>query len=568
MPTTRTPDLPAAGRDDAGPAAAEPAAAAGAGAPEVCLAGRLLDAVAAAGTHTVFGLPGVHNLAFWRELAPGRPRIVGVRHEQATAYAADGLARATGGLGVALTTTGPGAANAVAAFGEAAASRSPVLLLATEIPGALARPGVVRGVLHESLDQAALFAPLAKAVYRPRTVGEVVRDVAAAIATALAAPRGPVYLDVPTDLLGQPAPEIRPAAGAGPLTDPAGVGRLVQAVDDAEQVVLWAGGGVHEPGGQQALGRLAERIGAPVVTSWAGRGALAPEHPWLVGRPPHEPAVARLVGGADLLLAVGCRLDATTTRNWTMPMSRRLAQVNVDPAAFDTNYRTDVAVHGDAAATLTELAARVARRSTPNPVPQIRAAVDERLAADPEAVEPLALVAAIERAVGPDTFVVSDMCIPGYWWGGYGAVAGPRRLQYPIGWGTLGYAVPAAIGAASVGPTLVVCGDGGLSMSVGELATYVQEQLPVTILLVDDGGYGMLRYDQQRLGDPLRGVDLHGPDWAALGAAYGVPTTVLDRIDDRLAPALRDGLRTGRPHLVVLHARLVPPVTTSPRWRD
>ncbi|MEJ7702333.1 MAG: thiamine pyrophosphate-binding protein [Geodermatophilaceae bacterium] len=169
------------------------------------LARRILEAVHAARVDTVFGLPGVHNLAFWRESGPDLPRIMVVRHEQTAVYAADGLARATGGLGVALATTGPGAANAVAAFGEAAASKSPLVLVATEIPSALAKPGVVRGVLHESADQAALFAPLAKAVYRPRTAEQAVQQFAAAIQTALTCPRGPVYLDIPTDLLAEPS---------------------------------------------------------------------------------------------------------------------------------------------------------------------------------------------------------------------------------------------------------------------------------------------------------------------------------------------------------------------------
>src|SRR5689334_4014728 len=134
----------------------------------------VLEVLHRAGVTTAFGLPGVHNLQLWRDAGEGTPELVVVRHEQTTVYAADGLARATGGLGVALTTTGPGAANAVAAFGEAAVSGSPVVLVASEIPTRLARPGVMRGVLHESADQAGLFAPLAKAVHRPRSAADAV----------------------------------------------------------------------------------------------------------------------------------------------------------------------------------------------------------------------------------------------------------------------------------------------------------------------------------------------------------------------------------------------------------
>ena len=165
----------------------------------------ILDAVAVHGATTVFGLPGVHNLAFWK-VPEGAPLVV--RHEQAAVYAADGWARATGRLGAAVVTTGPGAANALAAFGEAAAARSPVLLVASEIPQALRRAGRLRGVLHESRDQAGLFRPLAKAVFTPRSAAEVAGVLDEAVAAAMRHPRGPVYMDVPADVLGHEA--VRP----------------------------------------------------------------------------------------------------------------------------------------------------------------------------------------------------------------------------------------------------------------------------------------------------------------------------------------------------------------------
>ena len=148
----------------------------------------IIDAVAVHGATTVFGLPGVHNLAFWK-VPEGAPLVV--RHEQAAVYAADGWARATGRLGAAVVTTGPGAANALAAFGEAAAARSPVLLVASEIPQALRRAGRLRGVLHESRDQAGLFRPLAKAVFTPRSAAEVAGVLDEAVAAAMRHPRGP-----------------------------------------------------------------------------------------------------------------------------------------------------------------------------------------------------------------------------------------------------------------------------------------------------------------------------------------------------------------------------------------
>lgn len=535
------------------------------------VARRLLEGFGGVGLKHVFGLPGVHNLAFWREEGPSVPHILGVRHEQTAVYAADGLARATGGLGVALTTTGPGAANAAGAFGEAAASGSPVLLIASEISTQLARPGVVRGILHESRDQAAIFEPLAKAVFRPRTAEDAVRAVSEAIEIALTFPRGPVYVDIPTDVLSLPAPplRIRQPDRLAPSAD--AVDRLTRAVTSAERVVLWVGGGAVQSDAHAEIQLLADRIQAPIVTTYAARGVLPSTHPCLVGMPPHEPEVAQLIADADLVVAVGSDFDGMMTRNWSMPMPRRLASVNCDEADLSKNYVPDVAVLADAQLTLQSLLKALPDGLTRSPcgAHAVRAAVRERLAMDPTAVQPLEFLDSVCEVLSQDTVVIADMAIPGYWFGGYGTVERPRRLQYPVGWGTLGYALPAAVGPATIGDqVLVICGDGGFMFAVGELATLAQERLPVTVLVVDDGGYGMLRYDQDHAGDQHRGVDLDRPDFVRLAEAFGISATAVDGTGTPLRDALRDALDSREPRLVVANARMVPPRTTSPRWSE
>src|SRR4051812_12281231 len=188
----------------------------------------LVQLLSERGVEVAFGLPGVHNLALWEALRDSPIRLVGVRHEQTAAYAADGYARATGRLGVALTTTGPGAANTLGAVGEAWASRSPVLVVATDIPSRLRRPGAYRGVLHETTDQAAMFAPVTQATHRALPPELVVRAAAAAVLEAGATPPRPVYLEIATDLLGA---EV--AAGdvfTGALDEPTANGELDAAV--------------------------------------------------------------------------------------------------------------------------------------------------------------------------------------------------------------------------------------------------------------------------------------------------------------------------------------------------
>ena len=536
------------------------------------VARRILDAFAAAGVRTAFGLPGVHNLSFWRETGPGLPRIVGVRHEQTAVYAADGLARATGGLGVALTTTGPGAANAVGAFGEAAASGSPVVLVASEVSTKVARPGVLRGILHESRDQAAIFEPLAKAVFRPRTPEDAATAVAGAIRAAMTSPRGPVYVDVPTDVLAEPGPAAAelPVDRAAP--DEAAIRALHALAERSPRVVLWIGGGAVQAGAGAEVAALAERLQAPVVTTFAARGIIPADHPCAVGLPPHEPEVAALIADAELMIAVGSDFDGMMTRNWSMPLPAALAVINCEPADLAKNYRPDVAVLADARLALSALLALPGRprASVEERLAGIRTACWDRLARDPRAAAGLEFLQSVRTALPADAVVVADMAIPGYWLGGYGRVDRPRTLQYPVGWGTLGYALPASVGPGVLRdrPVLAVCGDGGFMFAVGELATLAQERLPVTVLVVDDGGYGMLRYDQDHAGDEHRGVDLLRPDFAALAESFGIAAARVHGVGPALADALAEAMGSGEPRLVVTDAALVPPRTTSPRWHE
>ncbi|TYP87656.1 thiamine pyrophosphate-binding protein [Blastococcus xanthinilyticus] len=536
------------------------------------VARRVLEAFAAAGVQTAFGLPGVHNLSFWRETGPGLPRIVGVRHEQTAVYAADGLARATGGLGVALTTTGPGAANAAGAFGEAAASGTPLVLVASEVSTALTRPGVSRGILHECRDQAGIFEPLAKAVFRPRTAEDACAAVAEAIRTAMTSPRGPVYVDIPTDVLNRPGPAVPPLPIARVAPDDAAVRALHELVEASPSVVLWVGGGAVQADAAEEVAALAERLQAPVVTTYTARGILPPDSPHLVGLPPHEPEIADLVAGADLLIGIGSDFDGMMTRNWSMPLPRAMATINCAAEDLTKNYPFDVAVLGDAREALRAL---LALPTGPRPagagrVREVRERCWTRLSADPRAAAGLELLGSLHTATPEGTVVVADMAIPGYWFGGYGTVRGPRTLQYPVGWGTLGYALPASVGPGVLGdrPVLAVCGDGGFMFAVGELATIAQENLPVTVLVVDDGGYGMLRYDQDHAGDEHRGVDLLRPDFAALAESFGIPATRVTGLGEPLAKALGAALSSRAPRLVVTEATLTPPRTTSPRWAE
>jgi thiamine pyrophosphate-dependent acetolactate synthase large subunit-like protein len=528
----------------------------------------IVDLLERQGVEVCFGLPGVHNLALWEALRESPIRLVGVRHEQAAAYAADGYARASGRLGVALATTGPGAANTLGAVGEAWASRSPVLVIATDIPSALRRPGVYRGVLHETTDQAAMFAPVVKATHRALDREVVAPAAAAAVAEATSEPSRPVYLEVATDLLAADLPagtlDVRPP----PLPSANGaVDEAAARLAAAARPLLWVGGGARAAG--RAVARLAERLAAPVLTTYGAAGVLPPMHPCLVGLPAHVAQAGELWDAADVVLAIGSDLDGVQTQNFTQPQPPALIAINVDAADARKNYRVDLLLEGDATRVTAALAERVPDRhgvaALEQRLHEVRAAacagLDERA---------LRFLDAIRFALPDDAIVVADMCIPGYWLAGFLTPAAPRRLQVPLGWGTLGYAFPATLGAALAGggPAVAVAGDGGFLFACGELATMAQERIPATVVVVDDGGYGMLRYDQDTAGEERYGVDLHTPDFAALAQSFGVRAETVEGLEDAFGEALARHVAEPEPSMLVARTPepLVPPPNTSPNW--
>jgi thiamine pyrophosphate-dependent acetolactate synthase large subunit-like protein len=535
-----------------------------------------------AGVSVAFGLPGVHNLALWRELNGSPIRLVGVRHEQTAAYAADGYARASGRLGVALTTTGPGAANTLAAVGEAWASRQPVLVIATDIPSTARRPGVWRGVLHEATDQAAMFMPVVKEALRVHSAEDIGPAVTRAIETALAPPSRPVYVEIPTDLLDAEAgvdgsdPSTKPSTilrkGSDPFlrVDPDQLDRALALLERARRPLVWAGGGALQSGAGEAVARLAERLVAPVILTFSAKGLVPPGHPCLVESSPHVPEAGELWDEADVVVAIGSDLDGMMTQGWKQPQPAHLVAINVDPRDASKNYRPDVVVEADAAKAAAALAERLSDRggldSLQRRVRDLNRAVRVRLASeDPEAV---AFLDTLEAALPDDAVVVCDMCIPGYWLGGFHRTPAPRKLTYPLGWGTLGCAFPQGLGAALAGsgPAVSISGDGGFLYAVGELAAAKQENIPLTAVIVDDGGYGMIRYDQDLHGDPREGVDLANPDFVALAAAFGIRADSVDGLGEQFGIALKGHVALKEPTLLVARAALGPPPNVSPRW--
>lgn len=533
-------------------------------------AGALVAQLEELGVEVVFGIPGVHNLAIFEALRRTSIRTIVVRHEQTAGYAADGYARATGRLGVCVTTTGPGAANTSAAMGEARASRSPVLHISTQVESKILEGKTGRFSLHESPDQNALMSAVCNwsaRVARPEAIASM---TARAAQQAFAGRRGPVFLEIPNDFLSAKVPKSRRALPAPlPLPQPRSeeITKAARALNASKLPVVWAGGGVISSGATAELVAVAELLDAPVVTTFAGKGAIPPDHPLALGLPPHQPEVTRLISNADAMLVVGSDLDGMNTQGWRLPLPRPRVVINVANEDLRRNYAAQVPIESDAKAALEALVPKLKaeRRTGAKRVAQARKAAQRSLRASKEFRQPYAFVERLGTAVPDDAMLVADMAIPGYWAAAYFPASGPRTFAYPLGWGTLGFAFPAAIGAAASGrKTVVVCGDAGLLFAPGEFATAVQERLEIVVVVVNDGGYGMLRFDEEERFGETFAADLATPDFVALARSFGVKArkTAAESIDRDLAWALKQN----GPALLELEAAWAPPVTTSPRW--
>ncbi|WP_320669520.1 thiamine pyrophosphate-binding protein [Patulibacter defluvii] len=487
------------------------------------------DVLRQLGVRHAFGLPGIHMLSLWQALRDSDLAAVPLRTELDAAYAADGAARIAGEPVALLLSSGPGALNALAGLMEAAATHSPVIA----IVGQVDRPfiGAERGVLHELREQIASFRPIVKqawSVGEPEDLGPMVH---AAWQAARTAPGGPVFVEVPADVLaGAAAPWTAPAPRPPEqLVPPAAqLEAAAAALAAAERPLLWAGTGVVRGQATAALRELAERLDAPVVATPSARDVLPHDHPLATGGAAHEAATLALLADADVVVAAGTRLGADATGDFGLELSGTLIQIDVDGARIGRAFAGALPVVGDVAVALPQLAARLPARPAGAGAARargVRDAVAARVAAEESGPEP-ALVAALRAALPDDAVDAWDSTILGYWGAGYFPARTPGRFLYPSGSGTIGFAFPAALGAAAVRPdlpVLAVSGDGGFQYGIAELAAARQHGLAVKLVLVDDGGYGILReYQQARFG-VLTATDMDEPDFVAVAQAFRVP---------------------------------------------
>jgi thiamine pyrophosphate-dependent acetolactate synthase large subunit-like protein len=504
----------------------------------------VVRALAEHGVEVAFGIPGVHTLALYDALIDSPIRHVLGRHEQGVGFMADGYARASGKPGVALVITGPGVTNVATAVGEAYTDSSPVLVVASAEDQRWA--GKMMGHYHDIRDQTEAIRPVTASQAQATAVGEVAPAIGAAFARMASARPRPAYVEIPRDVLEAEA-EITfpdPILVERPGPDAEQIAAACEEIARARRIVIIAGGGAVACDAGAAIVALAERLGAPVITSQMGKGIIPEDHPyalgnlWLPGNP-----VDALLRKADLALVFGTKLGGAETEDGAMGLPATVVRVDIDPEEVERNYRPTRAIVADARKTAAALdvalaSAGIARTGwSAEEVAKTRtAALENQFGA-----ENAAYLAALRRAIPRDGILVNDTTMMTYAAAKHYPVYAPRTFLVPAGYLTLGFSMPAAIGAKIAQPDKVVVsivGDGGFQFTMHELATAKQFKIGLPIVIFNDSTYTAVKMEQAMQYDRrYLAVDLENPDFVKLAAAYGIPG-VRASSPDELEPAV------------------------------
>ncbi len=479
----------------------------------------------------VFGIPGVHTLALYDALRDSAIRHVLARHEQGVGFMADGYARASGKPGVALVITGPGVTNLATPLGQAYTDSSPILALSSNVERAYLDG--MRGNLHDLKDQLGVTAAVTKWNARCMTASTAGSLLESAFRELRSGRPLPVHIEFPLDVLDESLGEaVAISATHPPVREPASdsIDRAATAITGARRPVIYCGGGAVSSGASAGVTRLAELIGAPVVTSVMGKGSIREDHPLSLGAM-WEPgnAIDDLLRRSDCLIVVGSKLGEQATRGFRLPIPTTLIRIDIDPKEMTLNARPDIPILADARLAIDALLDRISTRER-LPGGYAREEIDSaRHSASLGAyhAERRDHIDALRRAIPADGILSTDMTQMAYVATALYPVYEPRTYFFPMGYGTLGFALPAAIGAKVARPDATVVamvGDGGFQYTMSELGCAVQERLGIPIVIFNDSTYSAVKNAQERTRDGRYiGVDLVNPDYVELARAYGIP---------------------------------------------
>ena len=526
----------------------------------------LVRSLAREGVEVIFGLPGVQIMEVL-DVLHGQPgiRLVTVRHEQAAAYMADGYARSTGKVGVAMVVPGPGALNASAALLTAYSCSSPVLLISGQME--TYHLGKRRGALHEIDDQLDIFRPITKWCARVMEPGEIPGTVHEAMKQLLTGRPRPVELEIPWDVLPGPADVELSEAEVFPRQQP-DAAKIVEAAEmlsNARRPLIWAGGGTIAADASSELVEVATALNAPVITTHQAKGIIPEDHPMSLGvfYYGHGPGY-HAMPQADVILAVGSRLQLAPNVPWAFQPHQKVIHIDADPDVLGKDIATHVPINADARLGLRALMSELGGAASEWRESEVRS-IRQQTYGEIKKLAPLqvSILETLRRELDDDAIVVGGITDVGYWSYLAFPVLKPRSYLSSSYAATLGFAFPTAMGAKVANPdrqVVAICGDGGFMYGIPDLATAVQHNIGLVTLVFNNDAFGASLSEQRDArGGRVYGTALHNPDFARLAETFGAKGIRL-ATPDELGSALRSALDHDGPVVIeVPMPVLVPP---------
>lgn len=520
----------------------------------------LVERLEALGVRHVFGIPGVHTVELYRGLASSKIRNITPRHEQGAGFMADGYARASGKPGVAFVITGPGLTNTLTAMAQARADSVPMLVVSGV--NRRATLGRALGHLHELPDQLKLSETVSIKAWHVENAAGLAPALDAAFEAMGGERGGPYHIQIPIDTAEEPHPKLR---GVSDARDPAApseeeLSRLAEALMQAERPIILAGGGARRA--DQHIGYLAEKIDAPVITTANARGLLH-RHPLGIPASPSLVAVRAAIAEADFVLALGTEFGPTDYDVYATgiyPEMQRLARVDISAEQL-ARHDAEMKLCGDAGEAAERLCDLVADKPIRDGAARAEAARKGAWAELSEDYRAMVGMLDVIREERPGAMIVGDSTQPIY--------AGNLYFDHdrPGGWfnaatgfGALGYAIPAGIGAQIARPeatTVVLAGDGGAQFTLPELMTAAQEGLPITFIIWNNGGYGEIELTMETAQIDVVGCDPKPPLFKSVAESCDIPYFKADATPDGLRAALREAVANTGPVMIEIDAPFI-----------
>jgi 5-guanidino-2-oxopentanoate decarboxylase len=517
----------------------------------------LMHLLEAYGVTTVFGIPGEHSLELYRGIEKSQLRAVTPRNEQGASFMADGYARVTGNPGVCTLITGPGVTNAATGIGQAYADSIPMLVIssANDSPSL----GKGWGRLHETTDLCAITRPITAFSAMVHDPAEVPELIARAFTVFRSRRPRPVHIAIPIDVMEMPVTDTwQPyPVPALPIPEATAINAAAALLEKSSRSVIMVGGGAQNSSAE--VTQLAERLNVGVIASNAGKGIVADSNPLSLGGGVISPAVQAYLAQAEVVLAIGTELGEADSFIYDLPVNGKVIRIDLDPTRFRDAFPASIAILGDARSACEQLLSTLDGREIKTASIDVVTALEQVRAqqgagyTDVER-QHIRLLDALRDEIPDNAVVMGDIAQLVYTGTAAMKTLLPRTWFYPAGFGTLGCALPGAIGAklaVAEKTVIALVGDGGFMFTVNELATAVEEKLSIPVIIWHNHSYAMIRDGMVKRGIAEIGVNPKAPDFVKLAEAFGCPGTRVDS-EAGFRQALRTAIAHAGPSLIIV----------------